>query len=126
MTKHWTRIIAAAAVAWAAAPAYAETLEVTSPDGKIIVTVKDDGGQATYAVAFEGEQVIAPSKLGMLFAEHHGFPRRRGQRLEKRRDALEQVHREVPAVLPYRLQPGVRCALVESVVVPFCEEPWEA
>jgi len=75
MTKHWTRMIAAAVVAWAAAPAHAETLEVTSPDGKITVTVKDDGGQATYAVSFEGEQVIAPSKLGMLFAEHHGFER---------------------------------------------------
>lgn len=79
MTKHWTPMIAAAVVAWAAsgaaAPVHAETLELTSPDGKITVTVKDDGGQATYAVSFEGEQVIAPSKLGMLFAEHHGFER---------------------------------------------------
>lgn len=75
MTKHWTRMIAVAVAAWAAAPLSAETLEVTSPDGKIIVTVKDDGGQASYAVSFEGKQVIAPSKLGMLFAEHHGFDR---------------------------------------------------
>jgi alpha-glucosidase len=75
MTIHWTRMIAAAAIVWAAAPAAAETLELTSPDGKITVTVKDDGGQATYAVSYQGKQVIAPSKLGMLFAEHHGFER---------------------------------------------------
>ena len=75
MTKHWTKLIAVAVVAWAAAPAAAETLEVTSPDGTITVTVKDDGGQATYAVSYQGKQVIAPSKLGMLFAEHHGFER---------------------------------------------------
>ncbi|MEQ5788954.1 glycoside hydrolase family 97 protein [Erythrobacter sp. NFXS35] len=79
MTKHWTPMIAAAVVAWAAlggaAPLSAETLEVTSPDGKITVTVSDDNGQATYAVRFEGEEVIAPSKLGMIFAEHPGFER---------------------------------------------------
>ena len=75
MTKLWTQMIAAAVVAWAAAPVAAETLELASPDGKITVTVRDDGGQATYAVAYEGKQVIAPSKLGMLFAEHHGFER---------------------------------------------------
>jgi alpha-glucosidase len=72
-------MVAAAVIAWgalgAAGPLSAETLEVTSPDGKITVTVKDDGGQATYAVSYEGEQVIAPSKLGMLFADHHGFDR---------------------------------------------------
>jgi len=75
MTKIWTPMIAAAVVGWAAAPAYAETLEVISPDGKIIVTVTDDGGQASYAVSFEGEEVIAPSKLGLIFAEHPGFER---------------------------------------------------
>jgi alpha-glucosidase len=68
-----------AAIAWAAmgaaAPAAAETLTLTSPDGKITVTVSDEGGLATYAVSYEGKQVIAPSKLGMIFAEHHGFDR---------------------------------------------------
>jgi len=62
-------------VLWAAAPLGAETLELTSPDGAITVTVSDDGGLATYAVSFEGETVIARSKLGMLFADHHGFER---------------------------------------------------
>jgi alpha-glucosidase len=75
MTKHWKSWIALAAIAWAAAPAHAESLTLASPDGKIAVTVSDDNGQATYAVSYEGEAVIAPSKLGMLFAEHHGFER---------------------------------------------------
>ncbi|MFN4019781.1 MAG: glycoside hydrolase family 97 protein [Erythrobacter sp.] len=73
MTKHWKSLVTLAAIAWAAAPAHAESLTLASPDGKITVTVSDEGGLATYAVSFEGEQVIAPSKLGMLFAEHHGF-----------------------------------------------------
>jgi len=68
-------MIAAAALLWAMAPAHAETLELTSPDGRITVTVSDEGGHATYAVSHEGEQVIAPSRLGMLFADHHGFER---------------------------------------------------
>ncbi|MEE4317597.1 MAG: glycoside hydrolase family 97 protein [Erythrobacter sp.] len=79
MTKHWKPLVALAAIAWAAmgaaAPAHAESLTLASPDGKITVTVSDDGGQATYAVSFEGEEVIAPSRLGMLFADHHGFER---------------------------------------------------
>lgn len=75
MTKQWKSWIALAAIAWAAAPAHAESLTLASPDGRIAVTVSDDNGQATYAVSYDGEAVIAPSKLGMLFADHHGFER---------------------------------------------------
>ena len=75
MTKHWKSLVTLAAIAWAAAPAHAESLTLGSPDGKITVTVADDGGRATYAVSYNGQQVIAPSLLGMLFAEHHGFER---------------------------------------------------
>ncbi len=79
MTKHWKSLITMAAIAFAAqgaaTPAHAETLTLASPDGKITVTVKDDGGQATYAVDYNGKQVIAPSKMGLLFADHHGFER---------------------------------------------------
>ncbi|MFN9498397.1 MAG: glycoside hydrolase family 97 protein [Erythrobacteraceae bacterium] len=71
----WSKLVGLAALLWAAAPAFAESLTLTSPDGKITVTVSDDGGLASYAVSFEGEKVIAPSRLGMLFAEHHGFER---------------------------------------------------
>lgn len=79
MTKHRRGWIAPAAIAWAAmgtaVPAHAESLTLASPDGKIAVTVSDEGGQATYAIRYAGEEVIAPSRLGMLFAEHHGFER---------------------------------------------------
>ena len=73
--RMWSKLVGLAALLWAAAPAFAESLTLTSPDGKITVTVSDDGGLASYAVSFEGEKVIAPSRLGMLFAEHHGFER---------------------------------------------------
>jgi alpha-glucosidase len=73
--RMWSKLVGLAALLWAAAPALAESLMLTSPDGKITVTVSDDGGLATYAVSFEGEKVIAPSRLGMLFADHHGFER---------------------------------------------------
>ena len=59
MTKHWKFLVAMAAIAWAAAPAHAESLTLASPDGRITVTVNDEGGRATYAVAHDGEQVIA-------------------------------------------------------------------
>src|SRR3546814_8186042 len=53
--------------------ASAETLTETSPDGQITLTVSDDGGMARYALSYRGEAVIAPSQLGLLFRDHHGF-----------------------------------------------------
>ena len=37
---------------------------VTSPGGKLSVTVSDQGGRATYAVSLDGQQVLQPSALG--------------------------------------------------------------
>nr|WP_296717899.1 glycoside hydrolase family 97 protein [Erythrobacter sp.] len=71
----WSKSAALAAIVLVAGPLKAETLELASPDGTITVTVSDDNGIANYAVSYEGDQVIAPSRLGMLFAEHHGFER---------------------------------------------------
>ncbi|GAB4138486.1 MAG: glycoside hydrolase family 97 protein [Sphingomonadales bacterium] len=53
----------------AAGPAVvaAATHELVSPDGDIVVTVSDDNGVAAYAVRFRGEEVVAPSRLGMRF-----------------------------------------------------------
>ncbi|MCK0127595.1 glycoside hydrolase family 97 protein [Erythrobacter sp. F6033] len=59
--------------AMATTPLHAETLEVSSPDGAITVTVSDDGGHATYSVAYDGEIAMEPARLGLLFADHHGF-----------------------------------------------------
>ena len=58
-----------------AGAASAETASVTSPDGAIEVTVTDENGHAAYSVSFNGEAVIAPSHLGLLFRDHHGFDR---------------------------------------------------
>ncbi|MEM9501239.1 MAG: glycoside hydrolase family 97 protein [Pseudomonadota bacterium] len=56
-----------------AAPLQAETVEISSPDGAITVTVSDEGGHAQYAVSHEGELAMEPARLGLLFADHHGF-----------------------------------------------------
>lgn len=66
-------VLAFFAGALASASASAETLTETSPDGQIALTVSDDGGMARYALSYRGEAVIAPSQLGLLFRDHHGF-----------------------------------------------------
>lgn len=37
---------------------------ISSPDGKLVVKVSDDGPCATYAVKYDGRQVLLPSPLG--------------------------------------------------------------
>ena len=37
---------------------------VSSPDGKLQVTIDDNGGVATYAVSYDGQPVLLPSRLG--------------------------------------------------------------
>ena len=44
--------------------AMAREATMASPDGKLVVTVSDEGAQATYAVALEGRQMVLPSALG--------------------------------------------------------------
>lgn len=48
---------------------------VASPDGSIVVSLKDDGGLAGYAVAYRGEMVVSDSRLGLLFKDRSGFDR---------------------------------------------------
>ena len=55
--------------------AAAKEVSLSSPDGAIVVTVSDDDGRARYRIDFEGDEIIAPSRLGMLFKDHHGFDR---------------------------------------------------
>lgn len=76
MMRVWSKLAVLAALMLAAGtPLRAETLELASPDGQIMVIVSDDGGLATYSVSYADQTVIAPSRLGMLFADHHGFER---------------------------------------------------
>lgn len=50
-----------------------QSVDVSSPDGSIEVSVSVEGGRAYYAVAFNGEPVVSRSRLGMLFREGHAF-----------------------------------------------------
>lgn len=45
--------------------AHAIDKTVTSPDGNLVVTVCDDGGNLTYAVSLGGKQMLLPSRLGL-------------------------------------------------------------
>ncbi|MEM9056818.1 MAG: glycoside hydrolase family 97 catalytic domain-containing protein, partial [Pseudomonadota bacterium] len=47
---------------------------VRSPDGRIAFTVGTDAnGDARYAVAYDEQAVVLPSRLGLHFREHRGF-----------------------------------------------------
>ncbi len=39
----------------------AETKTVSSPDGRLKVTISDEGGLARYAVSYDGHTVLQPS-----------------------------------------------------------------
>ena len=41
------------------------THTISSPDGKLIVTIHDDNGQPTYTVSYAGKQMLTPSALGL-------------------------------------------------------------
>ena len=45
--------------------AFAKTGTVTSPDGKVLVTVNDDNGIPTYKVDYNGVRFLNPSPLGL-------------------------------------------------------------
>lgn len=40
--------------------------EVSSPDGKITVTVSDNGGNSQYGISYNGKEFIASSELGLV------------------------------------------------------------
>ena len=42
----------------------AREASITSPNGKLTVTINDEGGKARYAVSLEGKQMLMPSDLG--------------------------------------------------------------
>lgn len=49
-------------------PVAAVTHTISSPDGKLIVTIHDDNGQPTYTVSYAGKQMLTPSALGLRAA----------------------------------------------------------
>jgi alpha-glucosidase len=68
-------LLLAALLALAATPLRAESVKVTSPDGRIVVTVSDEGGIPRYSASFEGREAVGASRLGLMFLDHHGFDR---------------------------------------------------
>ena len=65
------RMMTAAALAFCLLTAQATEKTFQSPDGKMAVTVSDQGGKATYQVTLDGTVFITPSPLGvkMNFAD---------------------------------------------------------
>ena len=53
-------------MAMTAMPAHATVERIVSPDGKIVVTVSDADGHATYQVSRDGKTFIQPSSLGLV------------------------------------------------------------
>ncbi|PKG57452.1 glycoside hydrolase family 97 protein [Shewanella sp. GutDb-MelDb] len=47
--------------------ALAKSVSLTSPNKQIVVTLSDDNGQPEYSVEFQGQEVITPSRLGLVF-----------------------------------------------------------
>ena len=60
------KLLISAAMMLAMMTANAENLKVTSPDGRLIVNLTDEGGIVTYAVTYDGQEVIKPSQLGFV------------------------------------------------------------
>lgn len=59
-------LVACSATSTALVVAEAAPVNVSSPDGTIKVDLTDDGGQLSYRVSVDNQQVVAPSKLGIL------------------------------------------------------------
>ncbi|MGM9697452.1 MAG: glycoside hydrolase family 97 catalytic domain-containing protein [Prevotella sp.] len=58
-----TIIMLTAAMAFVAASA--KDVKITSPDGKLVVLVTDNGGKASYSVTLDGRQMVTASALGL-------------------------------------------------------------
>ena len=45
--------------------AQAQDIDVKSPDGRLVMTLHTDGGQAAYSVTLDGRQMLTRSRLGL-------------------------------------------------------------
>ena len=59
------RLFLAIMVVTSSALAWAGDVTVSSPDGNLVVTVSDAGGRLYYTASLNGQQVLAPSALGL-------------------------------------------------------------
>ena len=51
---------------------FADNHTVCSPDGKLMLTVNNEGGRPSYTVSYDGVKVLRPSALG-LTADYGDF-----------------------------------------------------
>ena len=47
------------------AMANAKDVKVTSPDGRVVVTISDNGGRVTYSATLDGKDMLVNSALGL-------------------------------------------------------------
>ncbi|AOW76324.1 alpha-glucosidase [Colwellia sp. PAMC 20917] len=66
------KIILSLAVLISSHSLFAQTLKLTSPDGKIILSVNDHG-KPNYEMSFLGKSIIHPSRLGLAFKDTIAF-----------------------------------------------------
>jgi len=66
LQKSTRRLLLAVVALWATMPVWAEEATVASPDGRIVVTLVCDKGQATYSVCYDGRPMLMPSALGLV------------------------------------------------------------
>ena len=72
MKQVW--MLGAAVALVAAGPAQADPVEVRSPDGLNTLRFEElDGGQVVWSLLRRDTEVVAPSRLGLRFADHPGF-----------------------------------------------------
>ncbi|MBO4462822.1 MAG: glycoside hydrolase family 97 catalytic domain-containing protein [Prevotella sp.] len=62
--KNWSKKTMAWLLMLTPMAVFAREATVTSPDGKLQVTINDNGGRATYAVTLDGQPMLLPSALG--------------------------------------------------------------
>nr|WP_221934363.1 glycoside hydrolase family 97 protein [Aliiglaciecola sp. M165] len=52
---------------------FAKNVKVTSPNKALVVEISDEGDVLSYQVSLNGQRILKPSKLGLLFREKAGF-----------------------------------------------------
>ena len=65
--------LALPALSFSAAEEQPAPLRLLSPNGEIQVSVQAPEGRLQYSVSFRGQQVVLPSRLGLLLQGHQGF-----------------------------------------------------
>ena len=60
------KLLTMAATLLTAFTATADNHTISSPDGRLAVTISDNEGMATYAVKYDGQTILQPSRLGIV------------------------------------------------------------